>query len=79
MASVHWTGTRPPISLTYAKPEAPQLGNLSQTLAQLQQTLNDTKPQPMAAAPAVDIHGLTRQVCDQLERELRIERERRGL
>ncbi len=68
-----------PISLTFVRHEANPTAAITQTLAQIQQTLSSNGNSREAAPATVDIPYLTRQVYDQFERELRIEKERRGL
>jgi hypothetical protein len=68
----------PPVSLTFVKRESNHTESITRALAEIQQSLNVTHSRETAPA-AVDIPYLTRQVYDQFERELRIERERRGM
>jgi hypothetical protein len=68
-----------PVSLSFVRHEDHSNTAITQTLAQIQQTLAANGKAREAAVPQVDIPYLTRQVYDQFERELRIERERRGL
>lgn len=64
--------------LYYARRGATQDRGLASALRDLQQSLGEIKAMPPPAiAPQID--HLTRQVYDQLQRELRIEKERRGL
>ena len=66
----------PPPDLTYAKSESPQLQQLVTALRDFRPAQNEIK----APAPQFPtIAQLTSQVRQELERELRIERERRGL
>ena len=66
----------PPPDLTYAKNESPQFQQLVTALRDFRPAQNETK----APAPQFpSIAQLTSQVRQELERELRIERERRGL
>ena len=67
----------PPMAMAHVKPSPRESVDLKQSLEQIQQTLNAIQPRPTAAA--VDIPHLTRQVYGHLERELRIEKERKGL
>jgi hypothetical protein len=66
-------------TLRYAQREAQMVRSFRDALRDLAcQSLVNDKP-PTAPPPAPQIDQLTRQVYDQLKRELRIERERRGL
>ena len=66
----------PPPDLTYAKSESPQFQQLVTALRDFRPAQNESK----APAPQLpSIAQLTSQVRQELERELRIERERRGL
>ncbi|HKG62329.1 MAG TPA: hypothetical protein VKB05_21390 [Pyrinomonadaceae bacterium] len=66
----------PPPDLTYAKNESPQFQQLVTALRDFRPAQNEIK----APAPQLpSIAQLTNQVRQELERELRIERERRGL
>ena len=65
--------------MTFVRHESNSNSVLTQTLAQVQQTLSSADKLRQVAPPAVDVPYLTRQVYDQFERELRIEKERRGL
>jgi hypothetical protein len=66
----------PPPDLTYAKSESPQFQQLVTALRDFRPAQNEIK----APAPQFpSIAQLTSQVRQELERELRIERERRGL
>ena len=70
--------TSDPTALQYARREAQLARGFSDALRDLRQSLiNDRRP--AAPPPAPQIDQLTSQVYDQLKRELRIERERRGL
>ena len=64
-------------ALTYAKPQKEMSENIVQALRELRTV--EQEPQRVAAPVLPTIEQLTSQVKTQLERELRIERERRGL
>jgi hypothetical protein len=68
-----------PVSLNFIRHETNFNTAITQTLAQIQQTIAANGKPHSVAVPQIDIPHLTRQVYDQFERELRIERERRGL
>lgn len=68
------------MALHYQQREALAARNISEALSDLRQSLHDFKQAPALAPPSPpQIDQLTRQVYDELKRELRIERERRGL
>ena len=67
------------MALHYQQRESLAARNLSETLSDLRQSLSDFKKAPAPALAPPDVNQLTRQVYDELKRELRIERERRGL
>lgn len=66
-------------TMQYAKPQTNVATGLTDVFRDLRQALSEIKAPPPVSAAHVDIGLLTRQVSDQLERELRIEKERRGL
>ncbi|HET9532616.1 MAG TPA: hypothetical protein VFQ92_19840 [Blastocatellia bacterium] len=68
-------GPAPP--LFYARRDAGPARALASALHDFKKSLSEIKATPPAQLPQVD--QLTRQVYDQLKRELRIEKERRGL
>ncbi|MGE0825100.1 MAG: hypothetical protein AB7G75_04620 [Candidatus Binatia bacterium] len=65
--------------MQYVKPDNSLTSGLSQAVQSLQHTLKKAMAAPVVSTPQVDVNRLTRQVYDQFERELRIEKERRGL
>ena len=67
-----------PVELAHAKAARGGDPQIAQSLTQIQQILSAAKPRE-ASPVQLDIPQLTRQVYDQFERELRIEKERRGL
>jgi hypothetical protein len=67
-----------PAALQYLQREAQLARGFSAALRDLRQSLINDKA-PAAPQPAPQTDQLTRQVYEQLKRELRIERERRGL
>jgi hypothetical protein len=68
-------GSSPPMH--YVRQNATLVRGVTNALRELRQSLGDVKAQAPAPPPQIDY--LTRQVYDQLKRELRIEKERRGL
>jgi hypothetical protein len=69
---------RSPSALQYVQQEALLARSVREAMRDLQQSLRNYQT-PAAAPPPPQIDQLSRQVYDQLKRELRIERERRGL
>lgn len=67
----------PPAPMVHARPKRPGMEGISTLLQDVQKSINNI-PLAAPATPEVNIPQLTRQVYDQLERELRIEKERRG-
>ncbi len=67
------------MALQYQQREAWAARNMGEALRDLRQSFSDFKKAPVPAPAPPPIDQLTRQVYDELKRELRIERERRGL
>jgi hypothetical protein len=74
-----WREAPPPPApvMDYARPDTSAASAVAAAVRQLASATARERP-AAAAAPPVDIGHLTRQVYQQLEREIRIERERRG-
>lgn len=69
----------PPVTLTYARLETAANKTLSGLVQDVERRLREHgTPVVAAAPPEVDVRQLTRRVYNEFERELRIERERRG-
>jgi hypothetical protein len=70
-----------PTSTDFAKPDAVLARTISESLRSVTEIIrSDARTAaPPPPTPALDISRLPRQVYEQLERELRIDRERRGL
>ena len=64
--------------MMYARPENPRSEKISTLLQEVKNSISSIRLPAPAAAPEVNIPQLTREVYNQLERELRIEKERRG-
>jgi hypothetical protein len=70
-------GFVPPLALSYARREPPQSQAVVNALRDLRSPQSEARPQAAPQLPSIE--QLTSQVSRQLERELRIEKERRGL
>lgn len=68
-----------PVSLAYARLETTAVKEFSRLIEDVEKRLSQIRLPALSAVPSeLDMRQLTRQVYDQFERELRIERERRG-
>jgi len=67
-----------PAAMVYARVEGPGVKAFSSFLHEVKKSISEIRVPAAASAPEVDVRQLTRQVYGELERELRIERERRG-
>jgi hypothetical protein len=67
-----------PASMVYVRSESQQVKEISTLLHQLKTCISEIRLPAVPTAPEVDVRELTRNVYDRLERELRIDRERRG-
>jgi hypothetical protein len=72
---------RPTPAMEFGKPDAAVERTVSDAMRRVTEMVRreTATAAPAAAPPQVDLARLTRQVYEQLERELRVERERRGL
>jgi hypothetical protein len=67
-----------PPSMVYPRLERPDVNSISSALEEVKRSISEIRLPAVPSAQEVDIQHLTRHVYDHFERELRIERERRG-
>jgi hypothetical protein len=64
--------------MVYSRLERPDVNAISSALEEVKRSISEIRLPAVPPAQEVDIQHLTRHVYDHFERELRIERERRG-
>ena len=67
-----------PPSLVYSRLLRPGMNAISSALEEVKRSISEIRLPAVPPAQEVDIQHLTRHVYDHFERELRIEKERRG-